>query len=164
VTTRVRPLPSLRRRDCFRVVRRALLSGAERPGFRVVEFSVQSNHLHLICEGGSRQVLARGLQGLLIRIARGLNAHLGRRGPVFADRYHDHVLRTPAEVRRALFYVLDNARRRQGRRPGDPWVDPCSSAPAFRGVRDGCGLPPPRSWLLREGWRRSRRIASATDG
>ena len=162
VTTRVRKLPSLRRRDCFRVVRRAVLAGAERPGFRVVEFSVQSNHLHLICEGSSRQVLARGLQGLFTRIALRLNAHLGRSGQVVADRYHDHVLRTPAEVRRALFYVLDNARRHQGRRPSDPWVDPCSSAPAFRGLTDGSGLPPPHTWLLREGWRRSAEGRFAT--
>ena len=52
-----------------------------------------------------------GMQGLAIRIARGLNRLWGRKGKVFADRYHDRVLRTPREVRNALAYVLNNARR-----------------------------------------------------
>ena len=68
----------------YRVVRGALDRGAARFGFRLIEFSVQSNHLHLLCEARDRRALARGLQGLLIRIARGLNRLLGRRGRVFA--------------------------------------------------------------------------------
>ena len=34
-----------------------------------------------------------------------------RRGSVFADRYHDRVLKTPREVRNALRYVLGNGRK-----------------------------------------------------
>jgi hypothetical protein len=52
----------------------------------------------------------------LIRIARGLNAMMGRTGPVFEDRYHAHVLRTPAEVRNALRYVLGNYSSHAARR------------------------------------------------
>jgi hypothetical protein len=42
------------------------------------------------------------------RLARTVNRVLGRRGPVLADRYHQHVLRTPREARHALAYVLLN--------------------------------------------------------
>jgi REP element-mobilizing transposase RayT len=150
-------LPSLRGRERYRVVRDAIGAGARRGGFRVVEFSVMSNHLHLICEANDRTTLARGLQGLFIRIARRLNKHLGRRGRVFADRYHDRVLKTPREVRSALAYVLLNARRHatdRGRRYRTMWVDPCSSAKAFFGVVEQT-LPAARSWLLCSGWRRA---------
>jgi hypothetical protein len=122
-----------------------------------VEFTVMSNHVHLICEASDRSTLARGLQGLLIRIAKRLNRHLGRRGKVFADRYHDRVLRTPQQVRDALAYVLLNARRhaaQRGRRYRSMWVDPCSSARAFFGVVEQT-LPKARSWLLSAGWRRA---------
>jgi REP element-mobilizing transposase RayT len=157
VTARVLKLTSLRGRECYRVVNQALADGCRRAGFRVVEFSVMSNHLHLLCEAQDRSTLARGLQGLFIRIARRLNKHLGRRGRVFADRYRDRVLKTPREVRNALAYVLLNARRHaaeRGRRYTSMWVDPCSSARAFFGVVEQ-KLPAARSWLLSAGWRRA---------
>jgi hypothetical protein len=46
VTLRVRPeIPSLRvLNGC---VRRALIAGANKPGFRLVHFSIQSTHVHL---------------------------------------------------------------------------------------------------------------------
>jgi REP element-mobilizing transposase RayT len=159
---------TLRRGRCYQVVRRALAEGCLRPGFRVVEFSVQNTHIHLICEADHRTALSRGLQGLFIRMAKALNRELGRKGRVFADRYHDHVLKTPSKVRNALAYVLNNARRhaaQRGRAYGGRWVDPCSSAPDFR-YWTGLGRrrPPPgndpplpraRCWLLRKGWQRA---------
>ena len=148
---------TLRTRDRYRVVRSALIDSAARPGFRLIEFSVQSNHLHLICEAKDSTTLARGVQGLKIRIARRLNRLLDRSGTVFAERYHRHVLRTPREVRNALAYVLNNARRhaaQHGRRKPRGWIDPCSTARAFFGLEQPT-LPAPLSWLLRVGWRRS---------
>ncbi|MEO6595642.1 MAG: hypothetical protein ABIP94_12890 [Planctomycetota bacterium] len=43
--------------------------------------------------------LARGLLGLAIRIARCLNKLWQRKGKVFADRYHDRILKTPRKTR-----------------------------------------------------------------
>jgi len=157
----------LRHRDGYRVVRAALIAGADRFGMRVVHFSVQSNHIHLICEATDRRSLSRGMQGLLIRIAKGVNRLLDRKGRVFGDRYHEHILRTPTEVRAALAYLLHNARNhlaRRGYRRARWFLDPCSSARQFFGLvdRDADGemladvpLPPARSWLLRTGWRRA---------
>ena len=51
------------------------------------------------------------MQGLLIRLAKALNRLWRRDRSVFSDRYHDHVLRSPWEVRNAVQYVLNNARK-----------------------------------------------------
>jgi len=130
VTMRVKPgLPSLRGLREFEALRGAIAAGCERDGFRLVHFSVQSHHLHLIVEGDSRATLTRGMQGLAIRIARALNRLRRRVGSVFADRYHDRILQSPREVWNALRYVLCNARKhgawtsahatiRSHRRPG----------------------------------------------
>jgi hypothetical protein len=48
------------------------------------------------------------VRGLAIRVARAVNRALGRRGRVFADRYHARALTTPRAVRHALVYVLMN--------------------------------------------------------
>jgi REP element-mobilizing transposase RayT len=81
-----RGLPSLRAHALFGRVRRALAQGRERFGFRLVHFSVQRDHLHLLVEAGDRRALSRGVQGLSVRIARAANGELGRKGRVFADR------------------------------------------------------------------------------
>src|SRR3989442_11957483 len=59
--------------------------------------------------GRSREPLPRHA-GLTIRIARAINRAVGRRGKVFADRYHAHILSTRREVANALRYVLENFR------------------------------------------------------
>jgi hypothetical protein len=139
------------------------LAAASKPAFRVCEFGVQGDHVHLIVEATDRDALRRGMQGLAIRCARAVNRALGRHGRVFADRYHARALKTPREVRHALVYVLQNWRKAV---PGAQWLDSCSSARWFdgwRGPRPVWALPPAgatrvtrtaRTWLLREGWRR----------
>ena len=74
VTMRVRAgLANLRRPREYRVVREAVSRGNRKPGFRLNQFSVQSNHLHLIVEARDRVALARGMQGLATRLAKNLN-------------------------------------------------------------------------------------------
>jgi hypothetical protein len=166
----VRGIGTLRSARAYGVALRAFASSAGRFGMRLNHFSVQGNHLHIIVDVAGKTALSKGMQGLSIRIAKRLNRLLGRRGHVFGDRYHARILRTPREVRNALAYVLNNARRHAqqlGRSYPPRWVDPFSSATAFDGWRDppdadrGPPLPilPARVWLLKVGWRRHGLIA-----
>jgi len=41
--------------------------------FRVVEYSVQANHVHFLVEASDERALSRNMNGLTTRIARGLN-------------------------------------------------------------------------------------------
>jgi len=103
VTLKVRPeAPYLRRGVSFRAIRGAFVAGRAKTGFRLVHFTVQGNHLHLICEATDKERLSRGMQGLAILIAKRLNAKLSRKGKLFAQRYHARILRRPTEVRNAL--------------------------------------------------------------
>jgi len=177
VTVRLLPVvKSLRNGRCFRVVRACLAAACERFGFRLIHFSLQGQHLHLVCEADDRRALARGMQGLSIRLARRLNAHLDRSGRVLRDRYHSRVLTTPSDVRNVLAYVLCNYRRHaveRGVRLDRGWIDPYSSGPHFDGwcdlvrpaeafARGPCCTAAPGSWLLRKGWLRRGRISVAT--
>jgi hypothetical protein len=161
VTIRLAPgLPSLRGKQAFACWREAVRV-AKKKGLGVVHFALLGNHVHLIVEprarpgepgSGSPEVLTRGMQSLLVSLARRLNRALQRRGPVYADRYHVHVLRTPTEVRRALANVLANESLHEARsqREGEP--DSRAGAPAeaketgARGARAlGARLPTPSS-------------------
>ena len=105
---------------------------------------MQTNHVHLILEACDALSLTRGMQGLMVRIARALNRAAQRSGKVFGDHYFARELRTAAEVRRAVRYVLDNAMLHAG---VGPRTDACASSAA---------VVPPRTWLLAAGWLRSR--------
>jgi putative transposase len=163
VTLRVaKRLPSLRKQVVFLEVRRAL-ARASRTWFRVLQFSVQADHVHLLLEARDKGSLSRGMAGLAILVSRAINRKIGRQGRVWADRYHARELSSPREVRHAIVYVLTNwIKHVRGARG----VDPCSSAFWF----DGWKLPPgsgppdwddeaspivsPRTWLAQIGWRR----------
>ncbi|MFN7591119.1 MAG: LuxR C-terminal-related transcriptional regulator, partial [Planctomycetota bacterium] len=111
-------------------------------------------------------------EGLLIRIAKALNKLWARRGSVFADRYHDHILKSPREVRNALRYLFGNGRKHatEGREVHVAQaVDTFTSAPWFDGFRERItvlGLEAvvrpvadARTWLLTEGWLRHGRLS-----
>ena len=179
VTTRtVRDVGYLRTNKVYRVVRRALARGCRRRGFRVCQFSLQRNHLHLVIEADSAAQLHKGMTGLLVRLARALNGLRGRKGQVFPDRFHHRVMKTPTQVRNTLCYVLNNAKRhahevQDKHRKVKRWTDPFGSARYFDGwsrdtrrfvpePNDGEDAPvaQARSWLLTTGWRKRGLIAT----
>jgi|SRR5688572_27548247 len=156
---------SLRAKRPFKLIREAIRAVATaREDFRIVHFSVQGNHLHLLVEAEDERSLGRGMQGLAIRIARAINRLLRRRGPVFTDRYHRRDLTTRRETRHCLAYVLQNFRKhamQRGERCRPGWIDDCSSSPWFRHwarppatplSKEDPPVATPETWMLREGW------------
>jgi REP element-mobilizing transposase RayT len=137
-----------------KAVESALRDARERLGVRIIHYSIQGNHLHLIVEAESPAALSRGMQGLCIRLAKRLNALSNRRGGVFADRYHAHPLKTPRETKRAVRYVLTNYRHHALEYLPAGWTDPLASA-RFAQARPPEDAPvvAPSVWLLRVGWR-----------
>jgi hypothetical protein len=146
------------------VLKHAFVHGCDKGVFRICQFSVQGNHVHLVCEARDEVALARGIQGWKIRVARRLNAYWHRGGRLFDDRYHAVILTTPRRTRNALVHVLHNARRH---REAVATVDIYSSAWYFDGWhtddwrrgfdppdnRDGPAVARAETWLLSTGWR-----------
>jgi putative transposase len=142
---------------------------------RPTHFSVQRDHLHLIVEAAEDMPLARGMQAVSSRVALAVNRALGRRGPLWRDRYHRHDLTTPRLVRNSIVYVLMNFRKHG---PEDcidtlDQLDSRSSAQWFDGWDPRAGplldallrrvganadavapITPARTWLGARGWRR----------
>src|SRR5262245_3751981 len=78
VTVKLRHgLPRLRQRAAYAALRAAFAAGcngcavaASVGTFRLCHYAVLNDHLHLLVEASDRRALSRGVQGLLIRIAR----------------------------------------------------------------------------------------------
>ncbi len=160
----VEGLPTLRSKLALKQIRASFRRVRERVDFGVVHFSVQSNHFHFIAEADDARALSNGISALEISLAKRLNRLFGRRGQVFADRYHARDLRTPREVRAALAYVLMNSNKHSGR--SSTYLDPFSSAAALDGgwtsrpanypaaPPDDVPVKAPRTWLLIKGWKK----------
>jgi len=86
----------LRSARAFPAVARAL-SASSTGEFRILHYSAQDDHLHLIVEAADARTLSSGVRGLTIRVARAVNRALGRRGPVWSGRHHARPLTTPRE-------------------------------------------------------------------
>ena len=101
-----------------------------------------------------------------------------RKGRVFADRYHARLIASPAQARREIAYVLNNWRKHGEHRAdvAHHWrIDPFATGWCFDGWRERGDAPfawkvrdtydpipvyLPRTWLLREGWRRHGLIST----
>ncbi len=178
---------NLRSERAFACIRRALGFERRLGELRIVHFSVQGNHLHLLAEAQDHAVLARRMQGFGIRLARALNAMMGRRGRVFGDRYHARPLRSAREAFRALRYVLQNhAKHAAQAGRAAPVVDRFASSslaaalaprasrappagPLFAGETadarsdaPGTLVAQPATWLLRGGLRRGAAACGGT--
>jgi hypothetical protein len=175
---RVRLAPSFRS-ELVRAVILSELVRARGKGVRVVQHSMQEDHLHLMVEGSSAADLSAQMRKLFSRIAMTVNATVGRSGSLFRDRHHRHALGSPREVRHALVYILFNARKHAAHASAAEvqafaeMPDPFSSAPWFsdwvehaRPPPDAVaaslhGLPPQpplaraRTWLATAGWKRA---------
>jgi REP element-mobilizing transposase RayT len=150
----LRALPSagyLRGWRLFKAICAAIREAQERFGVRIVHFSVQGQHLHLLVEAEGAESLSRGIQGLTIRMARAINRAMGRHGKVFPDRYHASVLASRRQVAYALRYVLENFRHHLRADVAPTERDPCSSA-AWVSLPVPASAPvmAPRTWLLRD--------------
>ena len=139
---------NLRSRRCSTRIRAAFAEARGRFGARLVDYSVQGNHLHLILEADDSAALSRGMQGLAIRIAKALNALMGRKGRVFDDHYFSRLLRTPTELVRAIRHVLGNAAHHFRAAGADPFSSTALGPDALE-------LAAPVGWLLRRGLRRA---------
>lgn len=176
---------TLRRRDAFLALRRATRAVLERPDFRIVHASPETDHLHLVVEAENHGGLSRGMQAFQISAAQHLNRVMEKRrkrrvrGQVFADRYNSRLVRSPTQARNVLNYVLNNWRRHRhddaeafgNERFWD--VDYMSSAVSFSGWKElettrfqydvgpelRLCVSPPHSWLLAAGWRKAGAIS-----
>jgi REP element-mobilizing transposase RayT len=130
-----RKLPSLRNPKARAKIVQALHEFKDRFQCRIVEFSILSNHMHLIVEANNERELAKAMKGFLVRVAKALNKMWKRKGSVFADRYHVRIVKNSMsavfKLRTLIRYVLQNARKHGIQLPPDR-PDPYSSGPWYR--------------------------------
>ena len=156
-------LPSFREQSVARTIGHVIRTLRDvRDDFRIVEFSIQSNHIHLIVEAEDDKALSSGVRSFQARVSKAINRDvLGReRGRVWGDRYFRVDLTSPKQARHALAYVLQNGQH-HGAVPAGV-KDPISSARWSHRYVTRAELPaetsltsPSRTYLLNVLWERT---------
>lgn len=91
----------IRNKEKLKLLKKAILN-SQRHGLRVLHYSLQSNHVHLMIEATDSKTLTKGMRSITVTMARGIN-----QGKVQLQRYHLHVLRSVREKKmRFIMYFL----------------------------------------------------------
>ena len=97
----------VRNKETLKILKRSI-QNARRFGLKVLHFSFQHNHIHLIVEAANNEILSKGMRSLTITFAKSL-----KKGRIQMGRYHLHVLKTFREVKNAIHYVLFNEQKHE---------------------------------------------------
>ena len=83
-----------------------LFESRKRYGLDVLNYSVTSNHIHLLVHGNeNREIIPRSLQLIAGRTAQEFNLRKKRNGAFWEDRYHATAVDTDEHLLRCMIYI-----------------------------------------------------------
>jgi REP element-mobilizing transposase RayT len=110
----------LRNKSIAKAFKKAIIC-ARKQGLRIIHYSLQDGHAHIIVEADNNEILSSGMQAFGISFAKNVRKHFFENikdkndatppSQVYKERYYIHILTTPREVKNAIAYVLRNSYR-----------------------------------------------------
>jgi REP element-mobilizing transposase RayT len=82
-----------------------LFEAKKRFGLTILNYTVTSNHIHLLVYDGKVNVIPKSIQLIAGRTAREYNLRKNRNGPFWEDRYHATAIKTGNHLMRCLAYI-----------------------------------------------------------
>lgn len=160
-------LPDLRSKKMHLEFQRALVK-AKAFGLRVIQYTLESNHIHFVVECEGNRALGSAMKSFGSTFGKAVRKLAGGVGSVFVGRYHLSVLKNPTQTRNSLRYVLLNRFKHEKSHPDD---NPFSSGKYFANWPELLNrrrskawpeapvlpeyLSPARTWLATRGWMRA---------
>ncbi len=110
-------------------IKKAIVN-SQKYDLKILHFSVQSNHIHLIIEVESSEILTSAMKSFCRTLSGKIRANSKHKvSKIFKHRHHTHTLKTPREVKLALKYVLMNGAKHLEKLP---FIDLFSSSSLFQ--------------------------------
>jgi putative transposase len=83
-----------------------LFEANKRYGLRVLNYTVTSNHVHLLVrDDGDREVIPKSIQLIAGRTGQEFNQRKSRKGAYWEDRYHATAVETDEHLAQCLVYI-----------------------------------------------------------
>jgi REP element-mobilizing transposase RayT len=80
-------------------------------GARLIEYSVQHDHIHLLIEASDSKTLGRAMRSLSISLSKRFSLINNQKVKALKNRYHLHILKTINELKIARNYILNNGKK-----------------------------------------------------
>ena len=77
-------------------------------GLRIIHYSLEHDHVHLYAESDNNETLGRAMKALGVTLVKRINRHFKKSGSCYKTRYHLRILRSAADVKNVLNYILKN--------------------------------------------------------
>lgn len=82
-----------------------LFEARKRFGLSILNYTITSNHIHLLVRDTGKDVIPKSLQLIAGRTAQEYNQRKGRKGAFWEDRYHATAVDTDAHLAKCLVYI-----------------------------------------------------------
>ncbi|MGZ3788101.1 MAG: transposase [Bacteriovorax sp.] len=89
------------------LLKRAILN-ARRQGLKVIHYSLEYDHVHLLIEAENNHVLGKGMQAFGVTLSKAINRMRKLKGGVYKHRYHFRKISGTRELRNVMNYIFTN--------------------------------------------------------
>lgn len=97
----------IKNKQTLALLKHAILK-ARKKGLRIIHFTLEYDHVHLLVEANDNEVLGRGMMVFGVTMAKGINRLKSIKGTVYKHRYHFRKINSPRELKNVLHYIFNN--------------------------------------------------------
>ncbi|MGZ3787896.1 MAG: transposase [Bacteriovorax sp.] len=89
------------------LLKRAILN-TRRQGLKVIHYSLEYDHVHLLIEAENNHVLGKGMQAFGVTLSKAINRMRKLKGGVYKHRYHFRKISGARELKNVMNYIFTN--------------------------------------------------------
>ena len=81
---------------------------ARKKGLRIIHFSLEYDHVHLLVEAADNVELGKGMQSFGVTLSKAINRMRKMKGTVYKHRYHFRQISSSRELKYVMKYIFSN--------------------------------------------------------
>lgn len=87
------------------------IARARLKNLKVIHYTLEYNHVHLLVETNDHRILHAGMQALGISFSKAINKVKSLKGHVYKHRYHQRKIGSARELKNVLLYIFNNGKK-----------------------------------------------------
>jgi REP element-mobilizing transposase RayT len=97
----------LKNKTILIILKKAILN-ARRQGLKVIHFTLEYDHVHLLIEADNNNILGKGMKAFGVTLAKAVNRVKNSKGGVYKHRYHFRQISSARQLKNVLIYIFGN--------------------------------------------------------
>ncbi len=97
----------IKNKSVLAILKRSILN-ARRQGLRVIHYSLEYDHVHLLIEADNNHILGKGMQAFGVTFSKAINRLKKLTGEVYKHRYHFRRISSSKELKNVMNYIFTN--------------------------------------------------------